>query len=514
MRRRVGFLGVGLVCNCIALGHVHQAAAEPVADAQPARAVLPAAAPGPTAATPSEAPPETHAAVAAATSQSPSAPAGATRLSARGASERGRATSHDAQAREAALRGAEARVAQAWSAFLPRLTTTAQYARLSDFTAPSLPGRMVATPAPNGTLNPAPTQAVTLAFPTVVDTVLLQATLGVPLSDYFLRINKGYSAASRSLDAARYDIEAAQTRAAGDAQTAYYTWLRARANLAAAETAHATAKVHQEDAGSLFATGNLPRAEVLRASAAVSATEYAVVSAKSFVEVAEVQLRVVIGATDAEVIVAAESLDTPVAPLRDELPLLVQQAHSSRAELKSLDASAAVLRDRADATRAEQWPALGAFGDVTVGHPNMRRFPLEPEWFPTWAAGVRLTWTPTDLPGVYGRHDEVKATLATLDAQRNALRDAIRVEVTTQWYAAQVADQAISAAQSELESATASYEAALDRYRNGSGTSTLLLDAEGELTRVRLSISNAQAEARIARVRLAQAVGRTYTGSP
>jgi outer membrane protein TolC len=353
-----------------------------------------------------------------------------------------------------------------------------------------------------------------LAFPPVVDTVLLQATLGIPLSDYFLRINKQYSAASHSVEAARHDVEAARARAGADAQVAYYTWLKARATLDASESALATARVHLQDAESLFASGNAPKADVLHARSAVAAAESTVVAAQSFVDVTLVQLEVAMAAPEGELFAPTESLDTQLPPVREDLGALVREGQSNRAEVKSLDTNAAVLRDRAKATSAERWPSLAAFGDVTVGHPNTRRFPLEPEWFPTWSAGVRLSWTPTDLPAVAGRSDELLATLATLEAQRNALRKGIRVEVTTQWHAVQVADQTITSARLELESARETYAGVLDRYRAGSATSTMLSDAEAELTRVRLSIAEAQTSARIARVRLAQAVGRSYSEVP
>src|SRR5690349_2524964 len=65
-------------------------------------------------------------------------------------------TSYTAKASEESVRAAAARVDGAWAAFLPRLTGTARYTRLSDFTPPSF-GTVVGTQAAAGTLNPTPT---------------------------------------------------------------------------------------------------------------------------------------------------------------------------------------------------------------------------------------------------------------------------------------------------------------------------------------------------------------------
>ena len=45
-------------------------------------------------------------------------------------------------------------------------------------------------------------------------------------------------------------------------------------------------------------------------------------------------------------------------------------------------------------------------------------------------------------------------------------------------------------------------------FNNGRGTSTTLTDAESDLTRARLTLLNARADARIARIRLDHALGR------
>src|SRR5262249_21991443 len=111
-------------------------------------------------------------------------------------------TSYSARAAEQTLQSAAARVDQAWSGFLPRLTGTARYTRVSAFPPPSFgpPGLgLVVTPAPAG-LVPADAPLVSsgpgaLDFPLILDNYLLQANITVPISDYFLRISQNYTAA-------------------------------------------------------------------------------------------------------------------------------------------------------------------------------------------------------------------------------------------------------------------------------------------------------------------------------
>ena len=144
-------------------------------------------------------------------------------LTAEQVGQRAAATSFQAKAQEENLRGAAARVDQAWASFLPRLSALGRYTRLSDFTPPVLfgapPGNSVYTNFNSGDPNaptPIPAGTPTVAFPSpsfaiplVLNNWLLQGTITVPISDYFLRINQGYTAATQQHDAIRLDAIAA-----------------------------------------------------------------------------------------------------------------------------------------------------------------------------------------------------------------------------------------------------------------------------------------------------------------
>ena len=59
-----------------------------------------------------------------------------------------------------------------------------------------------------------------------------------------------------------------------------------------------------------------------------------------------------------------------------------------------------------------------------------------------------------------------------------------------------------------MASAEEAYRVQGELFNNGRGTSATLTDAEGDLTRARLDLLNARANARIARIRLDHALGR------
>jgi outer membrane protein TolC len=426
---------------------------------------------------------------------------------------RAAATSWNAKASEASLQGAAARVDAAWAAFLPRLSAIGKYTRLSNFAVPnffSVPGGLVVTPEATGTLNP--TQTISASIPPItffkLDNWLLQASLTIPISDYFLRIDQNYTAATRSQEAARWDVIGARASSWANGAAAYYTWLRARGAVIVAVQALNDQKTHLRDARNQFSAGNASKADVLRADTAVSSAELTLERAKNLADLSEKQLRVAIHAHDEESIVPGEDLEVAPEPIQGNVKQMTVEALSSRPEVKSADANAAAAREQASAAKAGRYPVLSAFGDGVEGNPNPRQIPPSNVWLATWDVGAQITWSPNDILVANGSAADAESRVAAIEANKNNVRDSIEVEVTQTMQSVHEADFSLDASRRELASAEEAYRVARELFNNGRGTSTTLTDAETDLTRARLDLLNAKADARIARIRLEHALGR------
>ncbi len=431
-------------------------------------------------------------------------------------------TSYQARAAQETLTAAEERTAAANTAYLPRLTLLGRYTHLSEFTPPSFgaapagaTGSLVTTAAPDGTANPTPTSAVAVSrlfgsgtrFPLVLDQFLLQASLVVPISDYLLTINHAHTAATRSEEAARWDIVTARAKSYSDAKLSYYNWLRGRGGVGIADQSLAVAEAHHKDAQNLFTVGNASRADVLQAQTQVAAAELGVQKAKAVEALTARQVRVAMHATEDEKLVPGDSLDNSLAPPGD-IAALLKEATSQRPEIKSVEKNADAARASASASNGARFPQLSAFGDFVYANPNPRRFPQRPEWFPTWDVGAQITWSPNDIPGKGAASNEAEARANALEAQKGAVRDGIDLEVTDAYQGVLQADAAIGTTARQLESAEEGYRVARELFNAGRGTSTTLLDAEAALAQARFDHLNARVDARLARVRLEHAVGR------
>ncbi len=433
-------------------------------------------------------------------------------LTAEQVGKRAAETSYGVKASEESLRAAAGRVDAAWANFLPRLTAKASYTRLSSFTPPSLgSGSLVGTPSPPGTVNPPVLVAANFSFPIILNNYLLEAQIVVPISDYFLRINEGYTASTQAQEAARQDVATARAKALTEGKSAFYNWLRARGAVVVAEQAREDVKTHLVDVKHQFDAGNVSKADVLRVESSVAASDVQVERTKNLAELLERQVRIALhdgDGSDSKPLSPGEALEGTSAYIPGTLSASREEAWSKRPELKSLSANVTALRKQSNVIRASNYPQVAAFGTATYANPNQRRVPQSNEWFPTWAAGVQATWSPNDLVATKGNASDIDGKIAAIEAQMQQAKEGIDLEVTQAHQGVRESAVALDATKRQLTTAEEAYRVARELFNAGRATPTLLTDAETELTKARLDALNAQVDARIAKVRLDHAMGR------
>ncbi len=441
-------------------------------------------------------------------------------LTAEDSARRAAGTSPDLRARQQTTAASEAAEDSARAGWIPRLSASAGYQRLSDIDAPLLgtpAARFVASPAAPG-LATATTPLLVLPdirFPVYLNAYTLQARLTIPLSDYVLRVPPSVAAASQSTKAAASDERSGKLKVMADARVAYYQWVRGKGQLIVAEQALVQARERLDDAKKGLSAGSLSRADVLRAESLVENSTLLVERARNAVTFAEDQLRVVTHEPGTGYEVGEDVLsDVGPMPGGSDLDSLQRDALARRHELRTLDHSAASLREQAKVARAGIFPRLDVSGGILYANPNPRYQPAEDAFHATWDVGVTLSWTPTDIPAASASGAALAAREKVVEAQKEALRDGLSLEIKQAWLAGNEAQVAIVSSKKALASAEEAYRVRRDLFRNGRGILVEVLDAETELTRARLELINAHIDARIARVRLLRASGRDEAAAP
>jgi outer membrane protein TolC len=429
-------------------------------------------------------------------------------------------TSYDVMARQKDVQAAAASVDQALVAYIPRLGLTGRYTRLSPLESTPLggsaSGSQVGTQSPSGTVitSVSPTSPLialpAFSFPIILDNYLLQATVTVPISDYLLKTSQSYASAERTQKGAELNERAQRLKTSADARSTYYSWVRARLSVVVSEQALAQADGHLKDAKSAFQVGTVSKADVLRVESQLASAELLLLRAKNLSDLLEHQVRVAMHDPMSTRYEIGEDVTGEMAPIGsiESLNDLVSEAMDKRLEIRALDETAWSLKEQAKAARASNYPVVSGFGDLIYANPNTRIIPQEQTFKATWDVGLQVTWSPNDIGTGTALGKNLDARAASIEAQKAALSDGLRVEVMQQWQAYREAEASIATTQRGLTSAEEGYRVRKELFTHGRATSVELTDAETDLTRARLEAINARVDLRIAKVKLIHALGR------
>jgi outer membrane protein TolC len=387
---------------------------------------------------------------------------------------------------------AAAAIREIEAALWPRLDLTASYRRVDGF--------------PDGTIGiPGGAQA-TIEIPR--DQSRFEARVVLPLTDEVFRVLPLVRSAEAQRERERLEVQAAQADVRARAEEAYWRWVEARAALAVAESAVAQAGAQRAQVEALARGGFATEADVLAAGSQEAQIGELVARARGAYDVASRSLLVLARLDrDPRRYAVGENLDrTPELP--DASPdALVDRALAARAELQAVAAAIEAQGRRAEAARARAYPKLDVFAGIQVANPNPNVIPPTQEWNDSWEVGVRLGWSPNDLVAGTSGEDRESATQAALIARREALEDAVRLEVEDALADWRAARGALEAARARERAAREAYAARQAQLAAGEAVVTELLAADLERTEARLARLRATTGIQVAASDLRRALG-------
>jgi outer membrane protein TolC len=434
--------------------------------------------------------------------------------------------------RQAEVEVAEASLQQTLYQFLPSMSASASYTRLSKATlnfGTGQEGFIVGAQnegllayGPCGEFAPLqciidqqgqPIAAVPLDFgisDPPLNAYSLQAQIGVPISDYIARLPTAKKAGKAQIRAAEYATTAEQLTVQRDARVVYYDWIRAIASKVALQESLVRTQARLADAQAAFEAGVASKADVMRLDAAVATLSAGVIRAEAFQRAAEQALAVQMGEDGFPNYAIGEDLFNAEAELSgvDNLDAMIDEAQAERYEMKAFAASTESLEYGIKTTRAGYYPRLDGYAEATYANPNQRFFPLEPVFNASWSAGARLSVAINQMIQTSADIKRLQASKRQLEAQREALARGLALEVAF----AYAEREAVLAELEYIERATASaiegYRVAVDLYQVGDATTTDILDAEYEQVSATLRNINAKIGLKVANINLQYALGR------
>ena len=281
---------------------------------------------------------------------------------------------------------------------------------------------------------------------------------------------------------------------------AFYGLLSAKEQEGVSRRAWTRSEDHLKLAQARKEAGAVSKSDVLRFQVEVSNAKLRLVASEGAVRVARGTLNTAMGrpaetpleTTDE----AIETRSTP-APAED----LAREALARRPELKSAESSVEARARAVDGARGTYGPKVSL--DASWGR-------LDDVWFPTyrdWSVGIALSWPV--FTGFARGHNLAKAKL-DLEGEKEAARRtelSVRQEVWEARSNLEEASQSVETAKVLREEADESLRVARERYAEGAGIVSDLLDAEAALQKAESTLVQAQHALALARVQLQRAVG-------
>ncbi len=398
------------------------------------------------------------------------------------------ATAEDLTIEAAELRvtAAESELAAAKGGRWPTLVATASAARFNetpafDFSAAGLPGQL---PLFSGSSQ-----------------VTADARVSWPIFTSGM-LSNSVQAARLSFNAQRQQANAHSQNIRLNVAAAYVGVLRAKSELGVADSQVRSLTQHVDDVDDMFATGAVAKNDLLAAQVSLAAAQQRQLQAQNSVDLATAVYNRALRRPLTNIVSLDENLPGLDSRLDVEsLQALTETAFSNREELAGLHSAADATGAQAESTRARSRPQLALVGGYTAMENNF----LNREDF--WSVGVGFQWAIFDSHRSRDRANALSLQSSALYRDYRDLQSEIELQVRSAWLQLNETNARIKLASHAVEQANENLRVVRDRYRNGEGTNTEVLDAEGLRTLSRSNYDNAQYDAAFARYRLQRATG-------
>jgi TolC family type I secretion outer membrane protein len=287
---------------------------------------------------------------------------------------------------------------------------------------------------------------------------------------------------------------------------AYYALLAAKKLVLVAQKTIEQTESHLKQAQAFYQAGSKPRFDVTRAEVEVNNARLGMINAKNGVRIRTITLNNAMGIDPGK---ATEIDDTlPPAPIVPSLEKAQEETLKNRPEMLKAEADIEAAKYRVRAEESNYFPTLSANGAYYWSTGTAEMGPFKGGLQNSWNAGVILT-VPLFQGGLtQGRISEARANLIALEAQRDAMRQSILLEVNQAYADLEGATARVNVMESSLQKARENLEIAQGRYEAGLGPYIEVTDAQLSAVNAETDRIQALYDYYLAGARLLKAMGR------
>lgn len=320
---------------------------------------------------------------------------------------------------------------------------------------------------------------------------------------------RGINRAEERNIAAGHELQRADQEILFRVVQSYYGVLLAAKQLQVAEQAETTAKSIMDQSQVRHDAGLVVESDLLSAKVRLASREQELIRARNNVELARAQLNTAMG-------VAADGRYQPADSLAEKnlavvlLPELEQKALATRPDLKRIEAQQSAEELSVAIAKSSFGPRLNAFAGWEMDNPTF----LAGGGGHNWLGGIELQIDLFQGGAKRAALSRERANAEKIAALKQAVSDAVRLEVRQAYYDRDASRQQVEVARTAIAQAQESLRIDQDRYDGGLLTITDLLGAEEAARRTQADYWQAIYQYRISSANLELACGTLNLHSP
>jgi outer membrane protein TolC len=326
---------------------------------------------------------------------------------------------------------------------------------------------------------------------------LSRATVTIPLYTHG-KITSGINAATALVEAVKHDQRRTVQDIKLDVAESYVTVLRTESGVVVAKSSVKGLSAHVRDVENLFSQGLVAKNDLLASRVALSEANQRLLQAQNRLDIARSAYNRLMGRTLTTSVVLDEIVP---AVTQESYESMIESALKGRPELASLEQYKEAFRHQSSSVRAATGPQIALSG----GYTYLENQQLARDQF--WSVSVGLKWDLFDGGVLRNQAAALSYRADAVSSQISDLRSLVTLQIRQAWLETEESRQRILVAKEAVGQAEENLTVANDRYRNGIGTNTEVLDADTLSNRSHANYDNAVYDSVIAQFRLKRASG-------
>lgn len=289
---------------------------------------------------------------------------------------------------------------------------------------------------------------------------------------------------------------------------AYFAVLLAKNSLKVLERSINNAKETLKTTEAGFEQGVVSEYDLIRAKVQVNNLNPSYIAAKNGLELAILQLKMILSLPQEQEIVFLENLEDFSDRIVSVTDAESERAVNNNSELRQLDLNIMSLQHNLKMVNSQHLPSLSAFGQYAYQtQAEDFRF-SEYNWVGSAAVGLQLSIPIFNGRTVVNKAKQLKISLQELQLQKQYASDGIDLQIQAAINNMKAAQEQLSVNKDAISQAERGYEIAKVRYQTGSGTILELNDSELSMTQANLNYQQSLYDFLTAQTNLEKVLGR------